>query len=266
MKRKIAVLIAILTFFALIFCGCGETKVATLSDGNTTGVNSESEQTTEADEIISAVAENTDYEKAFAYILNGISEYINSGAQDTEGYDELPGISGISEIAIGGETDLSKSIGYAITDISGDGIPELLIGFIDNPDEENTGSIIYTLYSYNDGNPTSLFDGYYRSCYRYTGNGTFAYTGSGGAAYSAAAKYTLSEDGKALNCNDYYFTDFDTDNAEDIVLYYNTTGESDKSVSEKCSSVDILNDFQDEILSGVTPIELTPFADYNISD
>ena len=130
------------------------------------------------------------------------------------------------------ETALA-SVGYQIKDISGDGIPELLIGSITDQDEYNDyGSYIFSLYTIVDGVPQCTVEGWYRSSYRMMANGQIYYEGSSGAMYSTFGVYDISYDGTELLCQDFYFTSNTDDSYETYAMYHNTTGEWDVDSSE----------------------------------
>ena len=101
-------------------------------------------------------------------------------------------------------------LGYMIKDLDGDGVDELLLGENSadglGPDE-GWDSIIYDLYTMQDGKVVHVFDGWERNRYYMCTDGTIANEGSGGAAYTSWAYYEY-KDGK-LNLVESVFTDTD---------------------------------------------------------
>ena len=85
-------------------------------------------------------------------------------------------------------------IGYKIEDISGDGIPELIIGEIDH-EHPDRGSRIVLIFTYVDGEAKFVLKGWSRSRYYLLDDGLLYHEGSGGAAYSILTISRLSEDG-----------------------------------------------------------------------
>lgn len=151
-----------------------------------------------------------------------------------EDYDDVEGATGVLEAAgaMGGKA-ASANIGYAIEDFSGDGIPELLIGAIEEGDEDYGGTQIYTAYTLVAGEPRLVFEGWCRNSYQYMGDGRFFNEGSGSAASFGFGIFKLLQDGTSLSCEDFYFTDWLDEDFTEIGIWHNTSGEWDKSASEK---------------------------------
>ena len=90
-------------------------------------------------------------------------------------------------------TALLQYLGYTIEDISGDGIPELLIGTIPNDAAEvpetqlNLGG-----YTCKDGEPVCFLEGWARNVYEWLGDGRFFYFASRGYAYSGFGPVHIS--------------------------------------------------------------------------
>ncbi len=111
---------------------------------------------------------------------------------------------GVREVAYGdtSEERLSK-IGYCIEDISGDGIPELIIGAINNKSEYN-GTRIISLYTTLNGEAYLAregrirINGFSRSRYFLLDDGELYCKGSGGAANLYRSISCLSEDGTSV--------------------------------------------------------------------
>lgn len=132
-------------------------------------------------------------------------------------WDVAPdGQQGILESARSLGSYAPNAMGYVVEDISGDGIPELLVG-------ENDG-LINAVYTLSDGQPQLVLSGRYRSGYTYMGSGYFFYYGSGGASEAGQGIFYLSNDGKSLQCQEFLFTHADGSGAADIRVYSNTTG------------------------------------------
>ena len=126
--------------------------------------------------------------------------------------------------------------GYMIRDISGDGIPELLIGSTAGEEYDvAAGTMIYALFTIADNQVYQTLEGFYRSAYCLLEDGSILHQGSGGAIYHIFGLYDLTKDGTALICRDYWFTHEKDGNFEDIRCWHNTTGEMDPDVSEELS-------------------------------
>ncbi len=114
--------------------------------------------------------------------------------------------------------------------------------------------------------PRFSFEGIARSGYRYLGEGKFFYQGSNGAMYTIFGIYTISSDGMSLSCNDFYFTYEKDDQFEEIGFYHNTSGEWDKSVSEKLLiSADQFWQIESDLEKQIHNIALIPFSAYKLS-
>lgn len=73
--------------------------------------------------------------------------------------------------------DPMENIGYAVSDVDGDGSPELLIGSLDE-DDETFGKMIFALYTISqDGAASLLFESEEKNCYYYAGENRFANLG-----------------------------------------------------------------------------------------
>lgn len=145
--------------------------------------------------------------KTYEEVLDAIYDFASAAPEDryTAGRTNMRGkinITGVHEVVYGDtpEERLSK-IGYCIEDISGDGIPELIIGTINNKSEYK-GTRIISLYTTVDGKAYLArgehirIDGWSRCRYYLLDNGMLYNEGSGGAANVSRSVSCLSEDGK----------------------------------------------------------------------
>lgn len=192
--------------------------------------------------------------------LDRFAQYIASGAAREP--DE--GESGVWEALMGMDSvRASEKIGYAIADLSGDGVPELLIGAITHTDgAQFYGSECYALYTCTNHTPQLVFEGWARSRYRLMNDGRFLYEGSSGASRSAFAAYSLSRTA-ALVCEDFYFTDEKGADGAEIGYYHNRTGEWNPARSKELDHPDIFTIVLDQFDLDVTLTPLTPFALYD---
>ena len=172
---------------------------------------------------------------------------------------EFDGAIGVSEIINQrGKSEALDVIGYAVKDLSGDNIPEFIVGVID---EDNKGSEILALYTVKDEKPAFVFESMTRSAYFLMNDGNLFYQGSAGAAYSIFGSYAISENGAELICNDYWFTYEKDKTSYEIGYYHNTTGEYDKAVSEELNiTEDEFFNKQSALIAKKTQTDLTPFS------
>ena len=200
-----------------------------------------------------------DYETIYRPILEKVFHGITTGfdwEQDNEG------LTGIIETA-NSNPDVNEalhSVGYAITDLSGDGVPELALGVIAD-EAENVGSLVFAVFTCADGQPKQCLEGWYRSRYEWIGGGRFFYSGSSGAAYSLYGDCSLSEDGTELVWNDFYFSTVTDMDSYEIGYFHNYTG-----VFEGDGSVEVEEDAfwagWDALYEEVQALPMTPFSDY----
>ena len=96
----------------------------------------------------------------------------------------------------------TDDIGYAVADLDGDGVSELVIGAI--KEDPFFGKLIFSLYTMRDGVPLLLFDSTERCRYYYAGGRNFANLGSAGWNESFVTTLKL-EDGELIDMT--YTTD-----------------------------------------------------------
>ena len=85
----------------------------------------------------------------------------------------------------------SVNLGYALKDIDGNGVRELLIG--ENYDGSEEGTVLYDMYTIRDGELLHVFDGWDRNRYYLCTNGNFINEGSSGAMQSNTAYYIYAK-------------------------------------------------------------------------
>lgn len=208
-----------------------------------------------------SVEDSVDYESFYAPVLDEILNAIDVGLENITETHYLS--TGVTERLMYAEKDeLLKNLGYFITDVSGDGIPELIIGekLSYSGDEADATEYVYAVYSCQNDEITWPIEGWARNVYSYLGDGYFYHRGSGGAMYTCYGKLHLSKDGTKVEWDEYYFSDYNS-NGTDIGYYYNTTGEWDTKVSEELSITP--EEFSDKMLGyEISPIKWNPIGDF----
>ena len=183
--------------------------------------------------------------------------------------DEMLNVSGLTGVYEAtrelSREDAFSTIGYHIEDVNNDGVDDLMIGYINNEtDSKFYGSLIYGLYTYIEGTPTCLLEGYARNRVSWRGENQFISEGSAGAIYYIFSTYELVEGETEFRCIDYYFTSEKDGNFEDVRAYYNNTGEWDTSVSQELEcTLDEFWVFIDEYSAETETIEFIPFSEWN---
>lgn len=173
-----------------------------------------------------ALAEETDYEAIYAPILASVADLLST--DDPDSHVEGPGEMGIQEIRRGlSPEDALWNVGYAIQDLSGDGIPELILAQVETQEGMvSFGKRILAIYTCFGNSPSLLVEGWGRNRYYLLPDGSILNEGSSGAAYSCLGIFRLSTNGDLLEWLDFYFTDVQ---GEEIVTYYNQAGIWDAS-------------------------------------
>ncbi len=210
--------------------------------------------TTMATEIATeAVNTAVDYTAIYKPVLDDCYKLLNDGL---EGFTAMGGYSGIIEIVMF-EENPSASIGYTIEDISGDGIPELVIATTNSPND------ILAVYNCVDNKPHLVFEGATRNHYYMLNDNSFYHNGSAGAIYSIIGDFTLSADGGSLVCKDYYFTHDRNGNFEDVAVYHNVSGTFDVTVSEETAlTIEEFSKLSDNFIGNLKSFSVNAFSEY----
>lgn len=173
--KKIALLVlSIIMVFSLAACG---TSSPAAPESPTPAVEATSpapqENTPEPEEAVPAPEETPTVEQAYAVV---IGEYYTALEQRRNGAELME--AGLNYMAADcyGDAPL-ENLGYAIADIDGDGVQELLIGTIKA--DEFYEKMVFSLYTLDENGVNKLvFDGTERNRYYYAGENRFANLGS----------------------------------------------------------------------------------------
>jgi hypothetical protein len=191
---------------------------------------------------------------AYDEILERIYTMVSHPYED---YDDVPGETGVLETARSIGDSAPDMMGYLIKDISGDGIPELMVGAM-----PEYGAWVNAVYTLVEDKPRLVLEGWYRNQYSYGGNGIFYNTGSNGAAQSGIGTFSITQDGTALECQNFYFTDFDEASGS-LRVCHNTTGSWEPAESE------ITDMSADDFWMMEVPasaLELNPLSRFDLED
>ena len=173
--KKIALLVlSIIMVFSLAACG---TSSPAAPESPAPAVEATSpapqENTPEPEEAVPAPEETPTVEQAYAVV---IGEYYTALEQRRNGAELME--AGLNYMAADcyGDAPL-ENLGYAIADIDGDGVQELLIGTIKA--DEFYEKMVFSLYTLDENGINKLvFDGTERNRYYYAGENRFANLGS----------------------------------------------------------------------------------------
>ena len=122
--------------------------------------------------------------------------------------------------------EMLQAAGYAVEDLNGDGIPELVLGMVDT-------DIIYTVYTCSEGTPVLVFESFVRNSYSWLGDGKFHYYGSGSAYNAGFGTFSLPAGGTELVCSEFRFTDVKPGTDSEIGCYCNSSGSWEIEASEE---------------------------------
>ena len=115
-------------------------------------------------------------------------------------YENLPFSSAFPYGEFGiGETEMYSdfnSLGYLLQDISGDGIPELIIGSMESPQDEYVRGVIYGLFTLKNDYPARVLASGARSRFRLYPDNLILNDGSGGASSQIATLHRFNGTGK----------------------------------------------------------------------
>ena len=173
--KKIALLaLSIIVVFSLAACGTSS-PAAPESPAPVAEETSPApqENTPEPEEAVPAPEETPTVEQAYAVV---IGEYYTALEQRRNGSELME--AGLNYMAADcyGDAPL-ENLGYAIADIDGDGVQELLIGTIKA--DEFYEKMVFSLYTLDESGVNKLvFDGTERNRYYYAGENRFANLGS----------------------------------------------------------------------------------------
>ena len=238
-----------------------ETLVPEISDATTPSpaptVTPVPEATAAPDEDPGSYAEDV---PVYTPVLDVLCDYLSRGKPWWE--NTAAGLTGISEMVSYLGEDAAQDLGYVITDLSGDGVPELAVCITSGDGSSGVvGNEVLCLYTWADGEPLLVLEGWARNSYHWLGGGRFFYRGSSGAVYSILGTYALSRDGRESKCEECWFTWPRDDDWSVIDYWYNQLGEMDPEVSEPWEGRDIW-EIEEELASQVRDIELAPLSGY----
>ena len=205
-------------------------------ENDTDGVENGQAQTGDMPSESSETAElsQEDYEELYAPVIDELNATIENGYDFEKEYVYLS--EGLIERLMYGEKDtLPDEIGYWLEDYSGDGIPELLVGYSEvyetGEQEMHIEDYIAGVYTIKDGKPVMTIEGWARNSYRLMDEGHFFNIGSGGAMNTIIGECHLSEDGTEVIWDEFCFTEGRADGS--IAVFTNDSGIADREVSEE---------------------------------
>ena len=192
MKKFAVLLLSIMMVLSLTACGAATPAAPEASAPDET-VPAPEETIPEPEETVPAPEDTPTVEQAYAVV---IGEYYTALEQRWSGADLMENGLNYMTADCYGDAPL-ENLGYAIADIDGDGVPELLIGTIHG--DEFYDKMIFSLYTLDENGVNKLvFDGTERNRYYYAGESRFANQGS--SAYNDSFDTTVKlEEGEMID-------------------------------------------------------------------
>ena len=239
MRKKLAALLILST--SLLVFGCGDEKKAAQAAPSSTP---QAAQTVQAD-----------YAQQYAPILESAYAFVLKNGEEKEGFNSLAEVKQFN-----GAEKAGAIIGYTMQDISGDGVPELLLGYAEAKKGQGYyGNDLYAVYTLVDGKPQLQFEAWFKDRLRLLKGNTLFMQGTSGAAESYTGRFAL--EGTKKKCLDFFFTKPDEHNPQQIIVYHNQTGASDPKQSEKSAvTLEELGDMGSDF--SFEPVEFVPLKNY----
>lgn len=218
-------------------------------------ITKENIHVTTMDEI---VLKEEDHEAAYEPVFSEILDVINYGYNIDREYAYLSG--SLSEhINYGGMKDPLEEVGYCFEDISGDGIPELLIGYDADYLHDGGESYITGIYTIKDGKPFTTYAGSAKGSCQRMDETHFYSSVSGGVSLTVMGDFHPNECGDEIVWDDCYFTDEKEDGS--IGFYHNKTGIVDAGSSEEMENGDeVFGEIRDDLAYNCIRVKWTPIA------
>ncbi|MFA5623737.1 MAG: hypothetical protein WC966_01585 [Bradymonadales bacterium] len=263
MRTKLLVLNVLLVILAILFLGCKGKK--DLGNEEKTRVDKSPKAVAQAIEVQAPQEPKAGNEPgAMRVYADTIARFFNLVANPGGDYDVYSGEAAVwDSIEDKSRMQALQSVGYAVLDVSGDGVEELLIGAIDKSEGgSHVGSEVYALFTIVDGEVRLSFAGKALNRYYHMGDRRFFNSGTEGGASSHFGSFTLARDGKGLECNDFYFTGEAEGDPVRTEYFHNTECAFDKENAKKLESLEEFDKIEAKLSKQVQEIELTPFAEY----
>lgn len=294
-KQNICFWLTLILTFALHVTGCGmasraEESRETLIDDirenesadNLGGETTDSRENGNVDSRENATADNAmwgdvDYRDVYRGLLNFYSDFLDGTEELSEEEMNYECRNALFDIKsrYAAEEDAGSKIGYCIKDISGDGVPELLIGLTSEWQPEpfwGGGANILSVYTCVDGAPRFVFGGWSRNHYWLMDDNSFYHCDYNGS-YTWYIKYRLAEDGTNLGLVDCWMADSaythseidDEGKSVDVIdwkiCYSNTDRQFTQADLTDMSYDDLMAEVE-KMKARVVEPEMTPFAEF----
>lgn len=210
-----------------------------------------------------------DGEQAYKAILDHAYQLLAKEIGPADAQEGEAGLSEIAQYAQYAANSLNR-VGYAVVDITGDGVPELLLARIaDRYNRTCFGNEIFAVYTSTGGRPVLSFEGWSRNTFTWVGDGTFINTWSSGIASNGTDLLKLSADGAKRLYLEQWFIEERKNDPEKADFYHSTYDSEGRPVKEREKITDSEFSKVGDDLNERYPIRyvrLKPFALYGEED
>ena len=195
--------------------------------------NSDSVQESDSESSLEAGQENSNAEKAGSPYDTILETYYTAISEQWDASELTDAyLSYMVRNAYTAPEPLSY-LGYAFLDIDGNGVDELLIGTVQESDEDLTYRMIYDLYTLTNDTPTLVFSGGDRNRFYLCSDGTIANEASNSAYQSADFYFALEGDTLVLKEGLLFDADYDGENPWFLTTNTNWDAAGDTPITEE---------------------------------
>ncbi|RRD92247.1 hypothetical protein EII17_14265 [Clostridiales bacterium COT073_COT-073] len=209
-------------------------------------------------ETLAVIKKELEATEAYSEVLSTIYDIIETGSIDFEKYMGETQI--LETINAYGQTRLFELFGYCVMDISGDGIPELIIGNRQgNPNLPLT--YVYSIHTLDQGKPYLVLE---------SGTNYSLYAAPDGKIFTSDVEdnihdfglFQLTKNGQDIKCLDFYFS-VENPHVSETYYYQNKIGVIDVDQSTALSvSAENFSALENELIRKMSVLPLLPFAAY----
>lgn len=242
MKKLSALLLIAAMLLTLAACGSNPSAPSTAPETQETAPVTEAPTETAQTEAPTEVPVVT-AKPLYGEILDGYFDALLQGFGPQEYMDR-----GLNYL-VGMVADVNK-VGYAMDDVDGDGVSELMIGSVED-------GMIYAMYTVKDGQETQIIDAMERSTYQLTSDGLILNRGTNGAASYGYNLYRL-ENG-SLQFQDALV--FDAAKDEKNPWFYTKNSEWAQDALESVDT-EVGETTEQNLLDSTVKISFIPFSQY----
>lgn len=157
--------------------------------------------------------------------------------------------------------EILKKIGYAVTDINNDNLPELVIGEVNVEAQSLEMGGIYALFTIKEDTPYLILTGNARDKYFYLGDGEFVNQSTNAAGDYYLSLFKLNKGEIRLEPKGLYISQMQESSNVEEKYYYSKSNEYDLKHAQKLKKEEFDKAIE-KIRERVVKVEYTPFSKY----